>query len=237
MVYILIKCNSLIIQIKSLTVTQSRLTMVPCNIAVSMFFVGLIPVVMTFPMERPVFLREYSTRTYGVLPYFLSKQAVELPMNLLTCVIVWLINYWICGFQGNFICLVFSCWALMISTGSFAYLLSSMCSTLKEVQELCSVFLTPQFMFAGYFISISQIPIALRRFQYIAVLKYAINLLSVAELGGELCDDIHRPQCKAVLKKNEIEEDDFALYIYILLGLFLGLRLLSLVILSLRGRY
>lgn len=42
------------------------------------------PVLLSFPLERPTFLREYATATYGVLPYFLSKTAVELVLTLMT---------------------------------------------------------------------------------------------------------------------------------------------------------
>lgn len=31
------------------------------------------PVMLAFPLERPVFLREYATGTYSVLAYFMSK--------------------------------------------------------------------------------------------------------------------------------------------------------------------
>jgi len=40
------------------------------------------PAMLTFPQERPVFLREYAARQYGVVPYFVSKTIVEMPVIL-----------------------------------------------------------------------------------------------------------------------------------------------------------
>merc|ERR1712048_644317 len=40
------------------------------------------PILLTFPSERPVFLREYAAHQYGVLPYFISKTLVEMPVVL-----------------------------------------------------------------------------------------------------------------------------------------------------------
>lgn len=39
-------------------------------------------VMLAFPLERPIFLREYSTGTYGSVPYVLSKILVEVPMAI-----------------------------------------------------------------------------------------------------------------------------------------------------------
>ena len=35
------------------------------------------PAILSFPAERPVFLREYASQMYGVVPYFLSKTVRE----------------------------------------------------------------------------------------------------------------------------------------------------------------
>jgi hypothetical protein len=54
---------------------------------------------LKFPLERPVFVREYGTATYGALPYFISKTLVELPMALLTVLVAQLCFYWFMGMQ------------------------------------------------------------------------------------------------------------------------------------------
>merc|ERR1711871_850995 len=57
------------------------------NFAIGLMFGSAQPVLLAFPLERPTFLREYNTATYGVLPYFLSKTVVELVLTLATAAI------------------------------------------------------------------------------------------------------------------------------------------------------
>ncbi|CAE7895532.1 ABCG4, partial [Symbiodinium microadriaticum] len=55
------------------------------------------PLLLRFPMDRGIFLREYATQTYGAVPYFLSKTLVELPQSLLNATICWTSAYWLMG--------------------------------------------------------------------------------------------------------------------------------------------
>lgn len=43
----------------------------------------LMSVCLLFITERPVFLREHANKTYGVLPYFLSKSIIEVPFQFI----------------------------------------------------------------------------------------------------------------------------------------------------------
>jgi hypothetical protein len=36
------------------------------------------PLLLKFPLDRGIFLREYATQTYGAAPYFIAKSMVEL---------------------------------------------------------------------------------------------------------------------------------------------------------------
>jgi hypothetical protein len=48
----------------------------------SMFGTAM-PTLLSFPEERPVFLREYSTNHYGVVAYFMSRLATEAVITFL----------------------------------------------------------------------------------------------------------------------------------------------------------
>ena len=60
------------------------------------------PTLLSFPEERPVFLREYSTNHYGVIAYFLSRLAMEalitffqvivlVSSNIISSCLLWLV--------------------------------------------------------------------------------------------------------------------------------------------------
>jgi ABC-type multidrug transport system permease subunit len=62
--------------------TPSDVLAVLGAIFVSLMFIGLVSfqlVIPTFFMERPVMLRERSSRLYAVLPWVLSMEDVEIP--------------------------------------------------------------------------------------------------------------------------------------------------------------
>merc|ERR1712072_1340450 len=77
-----------------------------CNLMIGTMFGTVQPLLLQFPLERPVFLREYAANMYGTIPYFIAKTIVELPLAFLTSLETFLISYWIMKFKGNFIYLV-----------------------------------------------------------------------------------------------------------------------------------
>ncbi len=52
-------------------------------------------------MERPVFLREQANKSYRVLPYYVSKTIVEIPILILTPTITLTLIYWGVEFTDN----------------------------------------------------------------------------------------------------------------------------------------
>eukprot|EP00968_Pinguiococcus_pyrenoidosus_P021600 scaffold2850_cov235-Pinguiococcus_pyrenoidosus.AAC.13 len=71
-------------------------------VTISCMFDSAIPVALEFPIQRPIFLREYAVGTYGAGSYFFSKLPIELSMAFLNALIVDLLTYWLIGFRGRF---------------------------------------------------------------------------------------------------------------------------------------
>ena len=76
------------------------------DVAVAAVVIGLMfgasqPMMLEFPLERPIFIREYATSHYGVVPYFISKTLVELPITFIQCSLVFCVTYWIMDFNGG----------------------------------------------------------------------------------------------------------------------------------------
>ena len=59
------------------------------------------PIMLGFPMERPVFLREYSTGTYSTSAYFLTKMLVEAPLTYLQCMVAYLLTFFLLELRGR----------------------------------------------------------------------------------------------------------------------------------------
>lgn len=57
---------------------------------------------MVFQQERPVFLREQANKMYSVLPYFVAKNIMDIPILLITPLLTALINYFAFGLFLSF---------------------------------------------------------------------------------------------------------------------------------------
>lgn len=67
----------------------------------NMAFSGLNNIILVFPDERPVFLREVNNNMYNVSPYFWAKIATELPGNVINPVIFGCVVYYGIGFTTD----------------------------------------------------------------------------------------------------------------------------------------
>lgn len=80
----------------------------------------------------------------------------------------------------------------------------------------------------------SCVPVYIRWVQYLCSLKYAMNLALIIEFYD--CNSSQTELCDALLTRNDVEEDKWWLYALILIILFIGFRLWSLMILRSRAQ-
>lgn len=207
-------------------------------VSISTMFGSAQPTLLQFPFERPLFLREYSTGTYGSAGYFLSKALIELPLVFLQTLTAWALVWNIIEFQGNFILMVIVSWGLGIAAASLGVLVGCLVPDVKNAAELMPLLFVPQILFAGFFIRIELIPIFLRWAQYLCSLKYAMNLLVLLEFDptNDNCEGGARPFCENILDTNEIEKNRWWVYVLILAALFTSLRVLSAFVLSQKAK-
>eukprot|EP00299_Pterocystis_sp_00344_P019144 c9525_g1_i1.p1 GENE.c9525_g1_i1~~c9525_g1_i1.p1 ORF type:complete len:599 (+),score=142.03 c9525_g1_i1:29-1825(+) len=189
---------------------------------------------LQFPFERPIFLREYSTGTYKSVPYFISKILSEMPLAFVQNLLAIIVMYWLVEMQGSFILLVLVMWMLGIASTSVAMLLGSVFNDVKTAMEAAPALFVPQILFAGFFIRLELVPVYMRWAQYLCSLKYAMNLAILVEFND--CDPLEKMACSKLKDSNDIEKDHWWVYVLILLALFFGFRLLSLMVLRKRAK-
>lgn len=71
-------------------------------ITMTMSFNAIQNVILIFPDERPVFLREVNNNMYKVGPYFWAKIMSEFPSSFLTPAIFGSVVYYLIGFNPDF---------------------------------------------------------------------------------------------------------------------------------------
>jgi ABC-type multidrug transport system ATPase subunit len=195
-------------------------------VTISAMFGNAQATLLTFPFEKPVFLREYSTGMYNATAYTTSKILAEIPLCFLQCLWGMLIIYWMVDLQGNFVGHVCAQWLLGLAASSVAMLIGAAAPDVKTATEMAPGMLVPQLMFAGFFIRIDQIPVYLRWAQYLCSLKYALNLAVIVEFGKDTCSS-EITGCQKILETNDVVESDWWVYVVVLLALFAAFRLLA----------
>ena len=86
-------------------------------------------VLLAFPLERPVFLREYSSGLYSSLAYFIAKTVIEVPLVFACQILQILITYWMIRFNAEFFILVMATTLLGICAASLALLIACSVTT------------------------------------------------------------------------------------------------------------
>eukprot|EP01038_Epipyxis_sp_PR26KG_P005004 gene5004-6989_t len=191
-------------------------------------------ILLSFPFERPMFLREYSTGTYDASAYFIAKLIVEIPMTFVQFIVLFLFCFYMIGWQGDYILIVLSAFGLGMASNSVACFLGCSVVDVKDVTELAPLLFVPQLLFAGFFIRTSQIPVFLRWAQYLCGFKYGMNLVLLNEFkaSSARCQGAAAENCRSVIHSNNIDPENYWIYIILLFALFLVFRVLGFYILK-----
>lgn len=114
-------------------------------------------VILIFPDERPIFLREVSNDMYTVSAYFFSKLTSELPVSILTPAIFGILVYYPIGFTTfhDYSVLVFLGILILVynSASGYSMIISALISDKQLAVTLTPVLIIPFMLFAGFFVS------------------------------------------------------------------------------------
>eukprot|EP01064_Diplonema_japonicum_P029719 TRINITY_DN4874_c0_g2_i1.p1 TRINITY_DN4874_c0_g2~~TRINITY_DN4874_c0_g2_i1.p1 ORF type:complete len:707 (+),score=93.12 TRINITY_DN4874_c0_g2_i1:55-2121(+) len=204
------------------------------------------PLMLSFPLEKPVFIREYATGTYGSVPYFTSKLLVEVPMTIVQSVVLFFTTFWIMELNGNFVYLVLATSLLGLVAASTALLIGAISSNPQIAIQLSPLLFVPQILFSGFFIPTSQIPSFMSWAQYLCSLKYGVNLLTIAEFRSppgslnetqmDMANELIRYADQSLFLRNDIHTDKEWEYVAIMVGVFCLFRGMACTVLAWKGR-
>lgn len=156
-------------------------------VCVNTFINYLMSVLLTFPAERDVFLKEYGSGFYGILPYYLSKLAVELPIISLFPFISGLIYYYIVNFNNDAVRLFSHLGGLIVLSivGSmFGMFIGTVITDFSIALEIAPLFFLPMMLFSGYTSNTETIVKGLKWIEYISPIRYTFEYLIYNEFEG-----------------------------------------------------
>jgi ABC-type multidrug transport system permease subunit len=126
-------------------------------IVMSMSFNAIQNVILIFPDERPVFLREANNNMYSVSAYFWAKIYSELPSSILTPALFGSICYYLIGFNTEywykfpvFLLILF---LIYNASGGYSLILGTLFSDKQLAVTLTPVLIIPFMLFAGFFVN------------------------------------------------------------------------------------
>ena len=202
------------------------------NLLISTMFGVAQGSLMEFPKDRPVFLREYSTNHYSVIPYFLAKFSLECVTVLMQVFIQLIAAFWLMGFQMNFGLFLAVNFTLAIASTSIGIFIGSMVEDPSVAAELMPALIVPQLLFSGFFIQVDLIPKFLRWAQYLCSLTYATRLITLYEFGQ--CDT---RSCQDLLENNGVYELESYWYWIILIAIAALFRITSMAVLRAKASF
>jgi ABC-type multidrug transport system ATPase subunit/ABC-type multidrug transport system permease subunit len=132
-------------------------------------------VILIFPDERPVFLREVNNNMYKVGPYFWAKITSELPFSIMMPSTFGCIAYFAVGLNpgaNHFFVYLLTLILIYNASSGYSLIISAIFSNKQVAVTLTPVLIVPFMLFAGFFVASSSIPIWLREFEYLSIFKY-----------------------------------------------------------------
>eukprot|EP00529_Nitzschia_sp_RCC80_P009532 CAMPEP_0113467786 /NCGR_PEP_ID=MMETSP0014_2-20120614/15001_1 /TAXON_ID=2857 /ORGANISM="Nitzschia sp." /LENGTH=765 /DNA_ID=CAMNT_0000360119 /DNA_START=192 /DNA_END=2489 /DNA_ORIENTATION=+ /assembly_acc=CAM_ASM_000159 len=191
-------------------------------------FATVLPALTSFPDERPVFLREYSTNHYSILSYFMSRLTMEVAISAIQVTISTIITYFMVGFSLSYWQLWTAVYLMALTSNGLGVMIGSIAETASTAMELLPAVFMPQILFSGFFVPPEIMPDWLAWITWIMPLTYGVKIIMAAEFGNGRCGDNIPNYCEQTLSNANVNTDDVWWYYLVLLLLFLFFRLAAL---------
>jgi ABC-type multidrug transport system permease subunit len=186
---------------------------------------------LSFPTERPVFLREYSTNHYSVASYFLSRLTVEAVVTALQILVSCLVAYWLISFRSGFGLFFLNVYALAMASTALSVALGCAVEDPKMASQMLPILFVPQLLFAGFFVAPSLMPSWLSWARYVFALTYSVRVGLALEFGDGCGSDKADMMCENLLESLDTDPDETWWYWMAMAAIFVIFRSLALFIL------
>ncbi|CAD8171416.1 unnamed protein product [Paramecium pentaurelia] len=144
----------------------------------SAIFSALGPLLMLFPIERNIFLKEENSKMYRVSSYFLSKVFLEVPMNVFIQILFSIALYAAFGFiwqLENLILFTVISVSVSLSGNGLGIFTGCLFKDAKQSASLGPILLIPLQVFSGQYANLASIPKFISWVQYISPFKYFLE--------------------------------------------------------------
>ncbi|XP_062534769.1 ATP-binding cassette sub-family G member 1-like [Armigeres subalbatus] len=148
-------------------------------------FANSMTVVLTFPLEMAVFIREYKSNCYSVGAYFFSKIVADFPLMIGGVICFHFIAYYMTGqVDETYRMLIFLSMCLLAGWYAQIYGMLGGCLFPIDVSPfIVPITLMPAVLFSGYFIRYDELFDVFKPLTYISPVRFALEGVSLASYG------------------------------------------------------
>lgn len=167
--------------------------------SISCYMTNIFSVVLAFPLERKVFLREHNSHMYSVSTYYLAKNIVETPYNIILTTIFVSATYWAVGMRPDGISFFQTLLGLICMSQfsqSMGYTIGAAFNDVAQALIITQATLIPNILFSGIVASIETLPPYCKWISYIAPFRYILEII----LRAEFDDNDDQPHGNDVAK-------------------------------------
>jgi len=216
-----------------------------------LMLVALMPTVLTFPVEKAIFLREHQNNWYGIGIYYLAKSFADIPMQLLFPFVYGAITFFMSevyphsqtAYAITFLKTQLVYVLQTITTQALGVTIGISAPSLQTSIFAAPMIAIPNLLFCGFLVKIIHIIWALRWICYIAYIRFALQGL-VRAVFDDLtitcaADEYVGPICPVTHGSQVISQYGFSDFTYwecviILASFFVFFRILGYVILKVK---
>ena len=147
-----------------------------------------------FIKGRAIFVHELSNGYYSTFSFFISKLMIDmLMMQLLPTIFFVSIFYWMAGFPSDFGVYMFTILTgllVCMCSSAFAFFYSIFFGVLSIAANIMTLTLIIFFLFSGLMVNVASLPKGLAWPQYISLVRYGINSISIPIIGpADFCGE------------------------------------------------
>uniref|UniRef100_A0A0G4I3J0 AAA+ ATPase domain-containing protein n=1 Tax=Chromera velia CCMP2878 TaxID=1169474 RepID=A0A0G4I3J0_9ALVE len=196
-------------------------------------------VLQTFPLEKPIALREYESGAYSILPYYAAKVFADFPLQLFFPSLFTLICYYMGGLNDDIWAFLWTLLTVLMVTNSaisIGYCISALSKNVGVALAVGPVAILPFMLFSGFFLNTDDIPSYWIWLEYLSFFKYGFSACLTAIFGFNYpeidCPDPTGRQCAFktgddVLRFFSVKKENFATDLLALFAMIVGFRLLG----------
>ncbi len=157
-----------------------------CNffVLVGLFMNWMFGSLLTFQLEREVFIREQANKLYNPSAYFIAKNLVEIPGSLIAPMLQLLVMYWGVGYDGGFLQIYLVMLLIVQTSMGIGLVISSLAPDMTSATAIAPLFTMPMILFGGFIANAASTPNWLGWIQWLSPIRYANEAFAHIQFDG-----------------------------------------------------